>query len=56
MGEVDDLGTGDAWEEVLVAAGEADHLVREDRPDDDDHVAFDDVPVDPHLDGLVGAP
>ena len=35
VGEVDDLGPGDAREEVLRPAGEADHLVREDGPADD---------------------
>jgi hypothetical protein len=36
--EVDDLVAGDAGEEVLVAAGEADHLVREDRAEDQERV------------------
>ncbi len=38
VGEVDDLKAGDAREEVFVAAGKADHLVREDRSADDELV------------------
>ena len=45
---------GDAGEEVLVAAGEADDLVREDRPDDERDVGLGDVPVDLHVDRGVG--
>ncbi len=47
--QVDHLLTGDAWEEVLVAAGEADHLVREDRADDQRDVVLDDRAVEPDL-------
>ena len=53
--EVDDLLAGDAGEEVLVAAGEADHLVREDRPDDERDVVLDDGPVEPDVDRPVAA-
>ena len=49
--QVDDLLAGDAREEVLVAAGEADHLVREDRADDERDVVLDDGPVEPDVDG-----
>ena len=38
VGEVDDLRAGDAGEEIFVAAGKADHLVREDRSADDELV------------------
>jgi hypothetical protein len=40
-------------EEVLVAAGEADHLVREHRTDHQRDVVLDHGPVEPHLDRLV---
>ena len=53
--EVDDLLAGDAREEVLVAAGEADDLVREDRADDERDVVLDDRAVEPHVDALVAA-
>ena len=43
-------GAADAGEEVLVAAGEADHLVREDRADDDELVVVEDGAVDRHVD------
>ena len=49
VGEVDDLLAGDAGEEVLVAAGEADDLVREHRADDEGDVVLDDGPVQRHL-------
>ena len=39
-------GAADAGEEVLVAAGEADDLVREDRADDDELVVVEDRAVD----------
>ena len=52
VGEVDDLLTGDPGKEVLVAAGESDHFMREDRPDDQAHVVVDDRAVEHHLDGL----
>ena len=41
---------GDAREEVLVAAGEADDLVREHRADDQRDVVLDDGAVEPHVD------
>ena len=50
VGQVDQLGTGDTGEKVLVAAGEADDLVRKHRADDDRHVRFGDMAVDAHLD------
>jgi hypothetical protein len=46
--EVDDLLAGDAREEVLVATGEADHLVREDRADHQADVMVDHGPVQRH--------
>ncbi len=49
MRDVDDPLPGDAGEEVLVAAGHADDLVREDRPDDQRDVVVDDGPVQQHL-------
>ena len=48
VGEVDDLGPGDAREEVLRPAREADHLVREDRPADEDVVVLEGQPVEGH--------
>ena len=48
--QVDDLLTRDAGEEVLVAAGEADDLVREHRPDDQGDVVLDDRAVDRDVD------
>ncbi len=38
VGEVNDLRTGDAWEEIFVAPRESHHLVREDRSADDELV------------------
>ena len=51
--EVDDLLAGHAREEVLVAAGEADHLVREHRPDDERDVVLDHRAVQPDVDALA---
>ena len=51
--QVDHLLAGDAREEVLVAAGEADHLVREDRADDQRDIVLDDRPIEPYVDLLV---
>ena len=44
---------GDAGEEVLVAAREADDLVREDRADDQRDVVLDHVAVDPDVRGVL---
>ena len=44
---------GDAREEVLVAAGEPDDLVREHRADHQRDIVVDDGAVEDHLDGLV---
>jgi hypothetical protein len=46
--EVDDVGAGDAREEVLRAAREPDDLVREDRPANHDVVVVEDQPVQRH--------
>ena len=54
VGQVDQFGSGDAGEEVLVTAGEADHLVREHRSDHDRHIGLGDMPVDPHGHRRVG--
>jgi len=58
VGEVDDLLPGDAREEVLVAARDADDLVREHRADDQGDVVLDDgtVELDPgrHLEQVAG--
>ena len=43
-------GAADAGEEVLVAAGKSDHLVRKDRADDDELVVVEDRAVDRDLD------
>src|SRR5699024_2674153 len=48
VGDVDDVVHRAAGEEVLVAAGEPDHLVREHGADDQVDVAVDDEPVDLH--------
>ena len=44
---------GHAREQVLVAAGEPDDLVREHRADDQRHVVLDDRAVDPDLDAVL---
>ncbi len=44
--EVDDFRRGDAREEILRAAREADHFVREDRPADEDVIVVDDHPIE----------
>ncbi|OPZ89734.1 MAG: hypothetical protein BWY73_01449 [candidate division TA06 bacterium ADurb.Bin417] len=49
---INDLGPRDAREEILVAPGETDHLVREDRPDDEQPVVIEDATVDLHRDRL----
>ena len=54
--EVDDLRAGDAGEEVLVPAREADHLVREHRPADDELVVVEDAAVQRHRHILREAP
>src|SRR3989440_5470103 len=54
--QVDDLLTGDAREEVPVAAGEPDHLVREHRTDAEGHVVLHDGPVEPDVHGVVQQP
>ncbi len=48
MKEVQQFRTGDAGEEVFVAAGEAGHFVREDGPQDEGDVAIVNAGVDPH--------
>ncbi len=48
MKEVQQLRTGDAGEEILVASGEAGHFVREDGPQDEGDVASVNAGVDPH--------
>ena len=48
--DVDDVLARDAGEEVLVAAGDADDLVRQHRPDDERDVVLDDRPVEQHGD------
>ena len=53
MRQIDQLLAGHARKEVLVAAGEPDHLVREHRTDHDRHVRLGDVPVDPYVHGDV---
>ena len=53
MRQVDQLLAGHARKEVLVAAGEPDHLVREHRTNHDRHVRLRDVPVDPYVHGDV---
>jgi hypothetical protein len=53
---VDHLGSGDAGEEVLVAAGEADRLVRKHRPENEARVRLGDQPVHPYPDGLGEQP
>ena len=47
--DVDDPLARDTREEVLVAAGHADDLVRQDRPDHERDVVVDDGPVQQHL-------
>ena len=47
---------GDPREEVLVAAGEADDLVREDRADDERDVVLDHRAVEPDVDALAQQP
>ena len=42
------LRPGDAGEEVFVAAGKADHLVRENRPDDHDVIVVEQLGIDLH--------
>src|SRR5262249_35267457 len=56
VGEVDDVRAAHAREEVLVAAGEADDLVGEDRPAHEYEVGVDDEAVDPYVDGAVESP
>jgi hypothetical protein len=51
--EVDQLGSGDAREQVLVASAEADDLVWEDRADDQRDVVLDQRAVDPHVDRIA---
>ena len=51
--EVQHLRAAYAGKQVLVAAGEADNLVRKDGPDDDRHVRLGDVAVDAHLDRRI---
>ena len=48
VGEIDDVGSGDAREEVLVAAGKADHFVREHRPADQQVIVLQHQAVQPH--------
>ena len=52
--DVDHLLPGDTGKEVLVAAAEADHLVREDGADHDRQFCLGNEPVDPHLDAAIG--
>jgi hypothetical protein len=54
--EVDDLLAGHAGEEIFVAAGEADHLVREHRADDQAHVVLHHGPVEDHVHVLAQPP
>ena len=56
VGDVDQLLAGDAREQVLVAAGEPDDLVREHRADDQRDVVLDDRAVDPDLDAVSSMP
>ena len=53
--QVDQLLAGDAGKEVLVAAGEADDLVREHRADHDRDIGVGDMPVDPYVHGDVAS-
>ena len=48
MRDVDDVLARDAGEEVLVAPGDADDLVRQHRPDDEGDVVLDDGTVEQH--------
>ncbi len=54
--EMDDLGGGHAGEQILGAAGKADHLVRKHRAADQDVVVLDQQPVERDLDRLVEPP
>ena len=47
--EVEHLRSADAGKQVFVAAGKPDHLVRENRPDDDDLVVVEEPAVDLHF-------
>jgi len=51
--EVNDLGAGDAEEQIFGTTREAGHLVREHRPADDELVVVEDQPVK-HYRNLVG--
>ena len=53
MRKVDDLCAADAGKEILIAAGKADHFVREGRPADDDLVVGKDELVQAYVDGLI---
>ena len=47
--EIDQLGTRHAGKEVLVPPGEPDHLMGEDRTDDDGDVGLGNMAIDAHL-------
>jgi hypothetical protein len=52
--EIDQLRARDAGKEILVAAGEADDLVWEDRSDHDSHIGLGNMAIDSHLNRGVG--